>query len=172
MGRAWQCSTIQLDFNLPHRFGLSYTGSDGKSHQPIMIHRAVLGSIERFMGILVEHFAGAFPTWLAPVQVRILTLGDTQVPYATTLLTQLRKYGFRAELDSRSEKMNLKIREAQTSKIPYMLIIGDREVEADTISIRKRKEGPIGSMTLSQFIDMLQEEALEKPLASMTPEST
>ncbi len=172
LGRAWQCSTIQLDFNLPHRFGLSYTGSDGKSHQPIMIHRAVLGSIERFMGILVEHFAGAFPTWLAPIQVRILTLGDTQVPYATTLLTQLREHGFRAELDSRSEKMNLKIREAQTSKIPYMLIIGDREVEADTISIRKRKEGPIGSMTLSQFIDMLQEEALEKPLASMTPEST
>ena len=167
--RAWQCSTIQLDFNLPRRFGLAYTASDGKPRQPIMIHRAVLGSIERFMGILVEHFAGAFPTWLAPLQVKVLTLGETQSAYANDIVMQLRQHGFRAEADLRSEKINLKIRDAQTAKIPYMLVIGDREVTAGTVAIRKRKEGPAGAMTLTAFIEMLRVELLEHSSPSLAP---
>ncbi len=169
LGRAWQCSTIQLDFNLPQRFGLAFTGPDGKPHQPIMIHRAIFGSIERFMGILIEHFAGAFPTWLAPVQVKVLTLGETQSSYASDLVVQLKQQGFRAEADLRSEKMNLKIREAETAKVPYMLVVGDREVTAGTVSIRKRKDGPAGTMTRAAFIEMLAAEMSEHVSTSLAP---
>ncbi len=169
LGRAWQCSTIQLDFNLPLRFGLSFIGPDGKPHQPIMIHRALLGSVERFMGILIEHFAGAFPSWLAPIQVKVLTLGEAQTSYANDIMLQLAGHGLRAEADLRSEKMNLKIREAETAKIPYMLVVGDKEVTARTVSIRKRTKGQAGTMKLDTFIEMLKEEILEHSSSAITP---
>ncbi|HZS11344.1 MAG TPA: threonine--tRNA ligase [Nitrospirales bacterium] len=158
LGRAWQCSTVQVDFNNPERFDLSYTGEDGKAHRPIMIHRALMGSIERFFGILVEHYAGAFPTWLAPVQARVLAITDKQRAYAETIVTQLRDTGFRVEADVRNEKVGFKIREAEKAKIPYMLVVGDREMEAGTVSVRGRSGANLGSLTIPAVIDRMRED--------------
>lgn len=158
IGRTWQCGTIQLDFQLPQRFELEYIGTDGEKHRPIMIHRVAFGSIERFIGILIEHFAGAFPTWLAPVQVKVLPISDKYADYANTVKEKLAAAGIRAELDTRSEKIGYKIREAQTQKIPYMLIAGQKEEEEGTVSVRSRREGDKGAKNLDDFItDILQE---------------
>ena len=162
LGRAWQCSTIQVDFNLPERFKISYIGEDGQPHQPIMIHRALMGSLERFFGCLIEHFAGAFPTWLAPVQVRILTITDNHIKYAEEISEFLKKDGIRVELDSRNEKVGFKIREAQTSKIPYMLIIGDKEIKDKAVAVRKRKEKKTETMDSEGFLSKLNEEIISK----------
>ena len=162
LGRAWQCSTIQVDFNLPERFKISYIGEDGQPHQPIMIHRALMGSLERFFGCLVEHFAGAFTTWLAPVQVRILTITDDHIKYAEEISEFLKKDGIRVELDSRNEKVGFKIREAQTSKIPYMLIIGDKEIKDKAVAVRKRKEKKTETMDSEDFLSKLNEEIISK----------
>jgi len=155
LGRAWQCSTVQIDFNNPERFGLTYVGEDGKNHQPIMIHRALLGSIERFFGILVEHFAGVFPTWLSPVQVKILSITDKQAEYAGQVQERLRAAGFRVEVDERNEKVGLKIREAEKGKIPYMLVVGKRESESQQVSVRKRGEGDLGAMNLQEVMNLI-----------------
>ncbi len=162
LGRAWQCSTIQVDFNLPERFKISYIGEDGKPHQPIMIHRALMGSLERFFGCLIEHFAGAFPAWLAPVQVRILTITDAHIKYAEEITELLKKEGIRVELDSRNEKVGFKIREAQTSKIPYMLVTGDKEIKDKTVAVRKRKEKKTEIMSIEDFLSKLNEEINSK----------
>lgn len=162
LGRDWQCGTIQLDFQMPERFDLNYIGQDGEKHRPVMLHRVVFGSIERFIGVLIEHYAGAFPTWLAPVQVKILTISDNQKEYADELVKQFMKEGIRAELDDREEKIGYKIREAQLQKIPYMLIIGEKEVEANAVGVRARKEGDIGQMPVKEFISKIKEEIEEK----------
>lgn len=162
IGRTWQCGTIQLDFQMPERFELEYTGADGAKHRPIMIHRVVFGSIERFIGILIEQFAGAFPLWLAPVQVKILPIGERQHEYALQLKADLFKAGIRVELDDRNEKIGYKIREAQLEKIPYMFVLGDKEVESNEISVRSRRDGDKGSMTLEKAIEMLTCEIKEK----------
>ena len=158
IGRTWQCGTIQLDFQLPQRFELEYIGADGEKHRPIMIHRVVYGSIDRFIGILIEHFAGAFPTWLAPVQVKVLPISDKFMEYAKSVRDKLDEAGIRVELDTRSEKIGYKIREAQTAKIPYMLIVGQKEEEEGTVSVRSRFAGDEGGRTLDAFIaDILKE---------------
>ena len=158
IGRTWQCGTIQLDFQLPQRFELEYVGADGEKHRPIMIHRVVFGSIERFIGILIEHFAGAFPTWLAPVQVKVLPISDKYMDYAQNVLNKLAEAGIRAEVDTRAEKIGYKIREAQTAKIPYMLVVGQKEEEENTVSVRSRAAGDEGARSLDTFIaDILKE---------------
>ena len=158
IGRTWQCGTIQLDFQLPQRFELEYVGADGEKHRPIMIHRVVFGSIERFIGILIEHFAGAFPTWLAPVQVKVLPISDKYMDYAQNVLNKLTEAGIRAEVDTRAEKIGYKIREAQTAKIPYMLVVGQKEEEENTVSVRSRADGDEGARSLDSFIaDILKE---------------
>ena len=158
IGRTWQCGTIQLDFQLPQRFELEYVGADGENHRPIMIHRVVFGSIERFIGILIEHFAGAFPTWLAPVQVKVLPISDKYMDYAQNVLNKLTEAGIRAEVDTRAEKIGYKIREAQTAKIPYMLVVGQKEEEENTVSVRSRAAGDEGARSLDTFIaDILKE---------------
>lgn len=162
LGRDWQCGTIQLDFQMPERFDLNYIGQDGEKHRPVMLHRVVFGSIERFIGVLIEHYAGAFPTWLAPVQVKILTISDKQKEYADELVKQFMEEGIRVELDDREEKIGYKIREAQLQKIPYMLIIGEKEVEANAVGVRARKEGDIGQMPVKEFISKIKEEIEEK----------
>ncbi|MBE5781073.1 MAG: threonine--tRNA ligase [Clostridiales bacterium] len=163
IGRTWQCGTIQLDFQLPERFDLTYDGSDGKEHRPIMIHRVVLGSIERFIGILTEHFAGAFPLWLAPVQARVMTITDRAIPAAKAIRDQLMEAGIRVELDERNEKINYKIRQAQLEKIPYMLVLGDREAEEGTVALRKRGDkGNLGVFTAEEVIAKLNEEIKNK----------
>ncbi|MGB0909531.1 MAG: His/Gly/Thr/Pro-type tRNA ligase C-terminal domain-containing protein, partial [Nitrospirales bacterium] len=156
LGRSWQCSTIQVDFNNPDRFGLTYIGEDGKSHQPIMIHRALMGSIERFFGILLEHYGGAFPTWLAPVQAKILPISDKQQEYGASIVDKLLKAGCRAESDLRNEKIGLKIREAEKSKIPYMLVVGDRESQSATVSVRKRNGKSLGTMSVEEVLTIIQ----------------
>jgi len=156
LGRAWQCSTVQVDFNNPERFELAYIGEDGKPHQPIMIHRALMGSIERFFGILLEHYAGAFPTWLAPVQAKALCITEKQRNYAETVVGQLKAAGCRAEADLRNEKIGFKIREAEKAKIPYMLVIGDREVEQGTVAVRGRSGANLGSMAVPAVIDLIR----------------
>jgi threonyl-tRNA synthetase len=161
LGRAWQCSTVQVDFNNPERFELAYTGEDGKYHRPIMIHRALMGSIERFFGILIEHYAGAFPTWLAPVQARVLAITDRQESYAQALAEQLRAAGLRAEADIRNEKVGFKIREAEKEKIPYMLVVGDREMEAGTVSVRGRSGTNLGTMPAAKVIELVQTEVAQ-----------
>ena len=158
IGRTWQCGTIQLDFQMPQRFDLEYTGADGEKHRPIMIHRVAFGSIERFIGILIEHYAGKFPTWLAPVQVKILPVSDKFADYAQKVTDELKEAGIRVELDGRSEKLGYKIREAQMQKVPYMIIVGEKEVEENVVSVRKRDEGDIGSMELSAFTAKVLEE--------------
>ena len=151
LGRTWQCGTIQLDFQLPQRFEAEYVGADGYKHRPIMIHRVAFGSIERFIGILIEHYGGKFPLWLAPVQVKILPISDKHIDYAKSVVADLTAKGFRCELDTRDEKIGYKIREAQLEKVPYMLIVGQKEEDEKTVSVRKRDQGDIGSMTLDQF---------------------
>ncbi len=152
IGRLWQLSTIQFDFTLPQRFGLEYIAEDGKAHQPLMVHRALWGSIERFFGILLEHYAGAFPVWLAPVQVAVLPITDKQLDYARQVVTRLEQAGLRVELDARNEKVNLKIREAQLQKIPYMLVVGAREAERGQVAVRHRKDGDLGARPLDEFL--------------------
>jgi threonyl-tRNA synthetase len=161
LGRAWQCSTIQVDFNNPERFDLGYTGEDGKAHRPIMIHRALMGSIERFFGILLEHFAGAFPTWLAPVQVKVLPITEKQRDYAEALVQQIQTAGYRAEADVRNEKIGFKIREAELNKIPYMAIVGDREMQAGTVSVRGRTGTNLGTIAISGLIDRVQQDVAQ-----------
>ena len=156
LGRAWQCSTVQIDFNNPERFELAYTGEDGKAHRPIMIHRALMGSIERFFGILIEHYAGAFPTWLAPVQVKVLSITDKQRDYAETVTAQFTAAGFRAEADLRNEKVGFKIREAEKAKVPFMIVVGDRELQAGTLSVRGRSGANLGSMPAMTAIDLIR----------------
>lgn len=158
IGRTWQCGTIQLDMQLPERFELEYTGEDGLKHRPVMIHRVVFGSIERFIGILIEHFAGAFPTWLAPVQVKVIPITDRAHEYAKSLEQQLDAAGIRVEGDYRSEKMGYKIREAQLKKIPYMLVVGDKEMETGTVAVRARKEENGGVMPTAEFITKIRAE--------------
>ncbi|GAA0256724.1 threonine--tRNA ligase [Faecalicatena contorta] len=162
IGRTWQCGTIQLDFQLPLRFNLEYTGADGEKHRPIMIHRVAFGSIERFIGILIEHFAGAFPTWLAPVQVRVLPISDKYMDYGRKVLEVLNKSGIRAEIDTRAEKIGYKIREAQMQKIPYMLVAGAKEEENGLVSVRSRFAGDEGQKSLDEFVASVSSEIAEK----------
>ena len=161
LGRDWQCGTIQLDFQMPERFDLTYIGEDGEKHRPVMLHRVIFGSIERFIGILIEHYAGAFPLWLSPVQIKILAITDAQNDYAKGVEQQLKQAGFRVELDNRNEKIGYKIREAQMEKIPYMLVVGDKEVQSKSVGVRKRDEGDIGAIPVEEFIEKLKKE-LEK----------
>jgi threonyl-tRNA synthetase len=156
LGRKWQLSTVQFDFTLPQRFGLEYVHEDGKRHQPLMVHRALYGSIERFFGILVEHYAGAFPVWLAPVQAVVLPITDRHLDYAKTVFEKLEAAGFRVQLDDRKEKVNLKIRDAQMQKVPYMLVVGDREAESGSVGVRHRKHADMGAKPLAEFIADLQ----------------
>lgn len=158
LGRTWQCGTIQLDFQMPDRFDLSYIGPDGEKHRPVMIHRTAFGSVERFIGILIEHYAGAFPTWLAPVQVKIMNITDNQSGYVNEIKSKLRAAGLRAEVDLRNEKIGYKIREAQMQKIPYMLVIGDKEMSEGIVAVRSRKDGDIGTMQLDDFLAKVKEE--------------
>ncbi len=158
IGRTWQCGTIQLDFQLPQRFALEYIGADGEKHRPIMIHRVVFGSIERFIGILIEHFAGAFPVWLAPVQVKVLPISDKYMDYAHSVQEKLFDAGIRSEVDTRSEKIGYKIREAQTSKIPYMLVVGQKEEEEGTVAVRSRAAGDEGAKNVDVFVEELLKE--------------
>lgn len=160
LDRDWQLSTIQFDFNLPESFDLSYVGEDGKEHRPYMIHRALLGSMERFMGVLIEHHAGAFPIWLAPVQVAMIPIADRHMGYANTVAERLREAGFRVEVDDRSERMNAKIRDAQMQKVPYMLVVGDREAKTDSVSVRLRSEEDLGVMSIQSFIELISREAV------------
>ena len=162
LGRSWQCSTIQVDFNEPERFDITYVGQDGEKHRPIMLHRALLGSLERFFGVLIEHYAGAFPMWLAPVQVHVMPITDKQRDFAEKVHDELTGSGIRSLLDDRSEKVGFKIRDAETKKIPYMLIIGQKEIESDMVSVRKHREGDKGSVKLSDFIRQLQKEIADK----------
>ena len=159
LGRSWQCSTVQVDFNNPERFKLAYTGEDGKAHQPIMIHRALMGSIERFFGILIEHYAGAFPTWLAPVQAVVLTITDNQQEFAAKIVSTLKSHGFRVEADIRNEKIGFKIREAEKNKIPYMLVVGDKEVQSGMVSVRGRNGANHGSLPIEAFLELLRTDA-------------
>ena len=158
LGRTWQCGTIQLDYQLPGRFDLEYVGADGEPHVPVMIHRVVFGSIERFIGVITEHFGGAFPTWLSPVQVKILPITDRAADYAKTTAARLEKLGVRVETDLRNEKIGYKIREAQMQKVPYMLVVGDRDVENGTVSVRTRRGEDLGAMAPEAFLDKLLDE--------------
>jgi len=164
MGREWQGTTIQLDMNLPSRFGMTYTGDDGKEHTPIMLHRTLLGSMERFVGTLIEHFAGAFPVWLAPVQAKIIPITDAQHEYANKIFEKLKGEGIRVEIDDRSEKMQAKIRDAQLEKIPYMLIIGARETESDTVSVRQRDNQDLETINVNDFLAKIKEQITTKSL--------
>lgn len=164
IGRTWQCGTIQLDFQMPQRFDLTYVGADGEKHRPIMIHRVLYGSIERFIGILIEHYAGKFPTWLAPVQVKILPITDKHMAYAEKLRDNMKEKGIRVELDSRNEKIGYKIREAQLQRVPYMLVLGDKEIEADSVAVRSRDQGEMGVMALAQFIENIIKEIENKQM--------
>jgi len=162
LGRSWQCSTIQVDFNFPEKFDLAYIGLDGAKHRCVMVHRALLGSLERFLGVLIEHYGGAFPVWLAPVQARILTIADRHLDYASRVNEGLTSQGLRVEVDGRNEKVNFKIREAQVQKIPYMLIIGDKELESNTISLRDRSQGDLGPFKVDQFMKRIKGEITKK----------
>lgn len=164
LGRSWQCGTIQLDFQLPQRFELEYIGRDGEKHRPIVIHRVIFGSIERFIGILIEHFAGKFPVWLAPVQVKVLPISDKFMDYSNEVLDKLRKAGIRCEIDARNEKTNYKIREARNERVPYMIIIGEKEQTCGDISVRSRKNGDEGSTSLKEFIAKVQRENKDKKM--------
>lgn len=161
MGRTWQCGTIQLDFQLPIRFKAEYIGADGEKHKPIIIHRVVFGSIERFIGILIEHYEGKFPLWLSPVQVKLLPIADRFCEYAKRIMKELKGFGIRCEIDTRTEKIGYKIREAQLDKVPYMIVIGQKEMENHELSIRKREVGDLGSIPMSEFVTMLKKEMEE-----------
>lgn len=158
LGRSWQCGTVQLDFQMPEKFNCQYIGEDNKYHIPIMIHRAIYGSLERFMAILIEHYAGDFPLWLAPIQAKILPISDKHLPYAEHIKQQFQQVGIRIEVDERIEKMGLKIRDAETEKIPFMLIIGDQEIENGAVSLRKRGEGNLGQMSVMDALDKITKE--------------
>ena len=160
LGRMWQLSTIQFDFNLPERFDMEFIGEDGQPHRPYMVHRALLGSMERFFGVLIEHFGGAFPVWLSPVQVEIIPIADRHLDYAYEVREKLLAAGLRAEVDSRNERMNAKIRDAQKQKIPYMLIVGDKEAESGQVALRMRGGENPGAMPLDDFL-ALAKEAIE-----------
>jgi threonyl-tRNA synthetase len=164
IGREWQLGTVQLDYNLPKRFDLEYIGADNKAHRPVMIHRAPFGSMERFMGILIEHFAGAFPAWLAPEQARVMTVSEKFAAYAKKVEADLRGQGFRVQGDYRPEKIGFKVREAQLEKIPYMLVVGDKEQAAGAVAVRARAEGDLGAMPLVEFSARLEREVKEKRL--------
>ena len=164
LGRTWQCGTIQLDYQLPERFGLEYTGADGEKHCPVMIHRVVFGSVERFIGVITEHFAGAFPMWLSPVQVEILPIADRHHGAANAVRDKLEAAGIRVHVDTRSEKLGYKLREAQLQKTPYMLVVGDREAEEGTVSVRKRGEGDKGSMSADDFMKLALDDIVSKKL--------
>ena len=164
LDRTWQCGTIQLDFQMPEKFDLTYIGEDGEKHRPVMIHRVIYGSIERFIGILTEHFAGAFPTWLAPLQVRVLPITERQHDYARQVVAELEKQNIRVDSDFRSEKIGYKIREGQLQKIPYLIILGDKEVEAATVAVRHRKQGDLGAMALDKFSAKIRKEINDKAL--------
>jgi threonyl-tRNA synthetase len=167
IGREWQCSTIQFDFNLADRFGLTYIGEDGREHQPYMVHRALLGSMERFFGVLIEHYAGAFPLWLAPVQAMLIPIADRHAPYAREVAARLEQAGLRAKVDDRGERMNAKIREAQLQKIPYMLVVGDKEQAAGAVAVRLRTEENLGPMPLAAFIERAQRIAANRSAAEL-----
>jgi len=156
LGRPWQCSTIQFDFNLPERFDMTYIGGDGEPHRPYMVHRALLGSIERFIGCLIEQYGGAFPVWLAPVQAVIIPIADRHDGFAESVRSRLRDAGIRVELDTSSERMNARIRKAQLQKIPYMLVVGDREQEADAVAVRLRSEEDLGAQPVDDVIAMIR----------------
>ena len=162
LGRSWQCGTVQLDFQMPERFDLTYIGEDGEKHRPVMLHRVIFGSIERFIGILIEHYAGAFPVWLSPVQVKILPISEKQHDYAKKVEEEMKAKGIRVKLDDRSEKIGYKIREAQLEKVPYMVIVGQKEEEENILSVRSRKDGDIGSMETNEFIEKVIKEDKEK----------
>ena len=164
LNRSWQCSTIQVDFNNPERFDVTYRGGDGREHRPIMIHRALMGSLERFFGVLIEHYAGAFPVWLAPVQVRILTIAERHADFAANLSERLKAEGFRSELDVENEKIGYKIRNATMMKIPYLFIIGDTEVSEGKITVRKRSGENIGQFTVEEFIEIIKDKVSTKSL--------
>jgi threonyl-tRNA synthetase len=153
IGRMWQCATVQCDFALPERFELEYVGTDGDRHRPIMLHRVILGSIDRFLGVLIEHYAGAFPAWLSPVQVKLLTITDRSANYARSVAETLREEGFRVEQDLRNEKIGYKIREARLEKVPYMLVIGDKEADTGEVAVRHREDGDRGAVSLDEFIE-------------------
>ena len=167
IGRTWQCGTIQVDFQMPERFDITYTGADGEKHRPIMLHRVAFGSIERFIGILIEQFAGAFPLWLAPVQVEVIPVSERHLEYAAKVRDQMRAAGLRCELDTRNEKMGYKIREAQMMKIPYMLVVGDKEIENNTVAVRSRAGGDLGVMEPDAFLAKAKEEIDTKALESV-----
>jgi threonyl-tRNA synthetase len=162
IGRSWQLSTVQFDFNLPRRFELEYVAEDGAKHRPYMVHRALLGSVERFMGVLIEHYAGAFPTWLAPLQVKVLPITDAQLDYARSVAEKLKAAGVRADVDERNEKVGFKIREATLEKVPYMLVVGAKEAEAGKVAVRERKAGDKGQLTVEEFLGPLLKEIAEK----------
>src|SRR5438132_6644734 len=164
IGRLWQLGTVQWDFNLPERFELEYIGEDNKPHRPVMVHRALFGSIERFFGVLIEHYAGAFPMWLAPVQVAVLSIVDRINDYAEEVARELRKAGFRVETNTKSDKIGAKIRDAQMQKIPYMLILGDQELESGQVAVRERKQGDIGAMSLEEFKEMIAKQKQSRSL--------
>ncbi len=158
LGRTWQCGTIQLDFLMPEKFDITYIGEDGEKHRPVMIHRVAFGSIERFIGILTEHFAGAFPTWLSPVQVRLMSITDKQLPYVEEICKKMQEKGIRAEVDRRNEKIGYKIRESVSQKIPYSLVAGDKEVENGEISVRRLGKGDIGAKNVDELIETILKE--------------
>ena len=162
IGRLWQCTTVQFDFNLPERFGMTYIGEDGQEHQPLMVHRALLGSLERFIGILIEHYGGAFPVWLAPVQAVVIPIADRHIEYADTVLAQLTAAGVRAHTDGSNNRMGAKIREAQLQKIPYMLVVGDREADADAAAVRLRSGENLGALPVAEIINRIDEDVRAK----------
>jgi threonyl-tRNA synthetase len=162
IGRTWQCGTIQLDFQLPQRFELEYVGEDGAKHTPIMVHRVAFGSIERFIGILIEHFAGKFPVWLSPVQVKILPITERQTDYVNELCKKMKELGIRVEADLRNEKIGYKIREAQMEKVPYMLVVGEKEAEAGQVAVRRRDKGDIGAVSADEFIATILDDITNK----------
>ncbi|UCC66670.1 MAG: threonine--tRNA ligase, partial [Deltaproteobacteria bacterium] len=157
-GRKWQCATIQCDFSMPERFDLTYIGPDGEKHRPVMLHRVVLGAMERFIGVLIEHYGGAFPLWLSPVQVSILTVTDRNIPYGEKVYQRLREEGIRVQKDFRNEKLGFKIREAQLQKIPYMVVIGDKEQQSETVAPRRRDGVDMKGMALERFLALIREE--------------
>lgn len=162
LGRLWQLSTVQFDFNLPQRFELEYVGEDGERHQPMMVHRALFGSVERFFGVLIEHYAGAFPLWLAPVQVGLVPISERHLAYAESVKQKLLAEGFRVELDSRNEKMNAKIRDYTLQKVPYVLVMGDKESESGSVSVRTRGKGDQGAVTTAEFLEKLKKLSLNR----------
>jgi threonyl-tRNA synthetase len=162
IGRSWQLGTVQLDYSMPERFGLEYTGDDNESHRPVMVHRALLGSFERFIGILIEHYAGEFPLWLSPVQAQILPIADRHTDYAWKVAEELRLRGLRVEVDERTESVGKKIREAEVKKLPYMLVVGDKEADEGAVGVRRHREGDIGAMAVAEFADLAALEVADK----------